>query len=493
MAGVSKEGGMRAMTRIVFLALFLCPVLPLWVSGAEVPEQEEREVVASTYCRDCHANRGAVKKFTDGSFISAYIDSDAFNKSVHGKLECTLCHREFSIKDHPERTFRSKSQYQIMASRMCRDCHSDAAITSRSIHSALLRKEKAGEAIICTNCHSAHMISRIGAGNVATSEEKDCMVCHSRDGKKSFINGEIISTRVNKSDIVASPHKDVGCSDCHSRFSAGGHPKNRFGSEREYRHASAEMCKRCHYDKYSKVAESIHYKMLSVGRLDAPTCVDCHGIHAISSPGKNRLSIVEKCAACHREVYAAYAKSVHGSALFNENNRDVAICTDCHSSHNMQATTSNDFHDEIPDTCSNCHSNSTVMGKYGLSIDVVKTYLSDFHGMTLSLYRKETWRHYGPPPAMAVCTDCHGTHNIARISGSDVRQMKSKLLKRCSSCHPGASGNFPDAWLSHYRPSFKIAPMVFITEQFYRIMLPVTVVGILFLVLLDFWRYYKNR
>jgi hypothetical protein len=94
---------------------------------------------------------------------------------------------------------------------------------------------------------------------------------------------------------------------------------------------------------------------------------------------------------------------------------------------------------------------------------------------------------------MAVCTDCHGTHDIARVSGSDMPAMKSKLLKRCGSCHPGATENFPDAWLSHYTPSFRVAPMVFITEKFYKIMLPLTVVGILFLVLLDIWRYLKNR
>ena len=488
-----KEEGMRTMIRIIETVILLCLMLVVWTFEAPVFAQERTETAASKYCLDCHVNKSTVKKFADGSFVSTHIDSHAFNESVHGTLDCTACHQEFSSGSHPERSFRSKVQYQIMASRRCRDCHSDTVISSRSIHVALLRKEKSGEAIICTNCHSAHMISRTVAGPVAKSEDKYCLRCHSSEGRKSFINGETISTQVNAAEILGSPHKDIGCSDCHSSFSTVDHPNNRFGSEREYRHASAEICRRCHYDKYSKVAEGIHYKMLSVGRLDAPTCVDCHGTHAISSPEGNRLSIVKKCAECHRQVYLAYAKSVHGGALLNENNRDVAICTDCHSSHSMQSTSSNDFHDEIPDKCSNCHSNPAVMGKYGLSTEVVKTYLSDFHGMTLSLYRKETWRHYGPPPAMAVCTDCHGTHDIARVSGADMRQMKIKLLKRCSSCHPGASENFPDAWLSHYRPSFTIAPMVFITEQFYRIMLPITIVGILFLVLLDIWRYYKNR
>jgi len=94
-----------------------------------------------------------------------------------------------------------------MASRRCRDCHSDTVISSRSIHVALLRKEKSGEAIICVNCHSAHMISRTGAGPVAKSEDKYCLRCHSSEGRKSFINGETISTQVNAAEILGSPIK----------------------------------------------------------------------------------------------------------------------------------------------------------------------------------------------------------------------------------------------------------------------------------------------
>ncbi|HMK60394.1 MAG TPA: hypothetical protein VK452_04515 [Dissulfurispiraceae bacterium] len=447
----------------------------------------------SRACLECHDRDDAIKRFVDGSKVSTHIDSESFNRSVHASLSCTSCHRDFSGGSHPDRSFRSKLQYQIMVNRRCRECHPDNVIKSRSIHEILLGKENSGEAIVCSNCHNAHIMSRVGAGSVVRSESKYCMSCHQHEGNKNFINGESISVRVDPAHIANSPHKDIGCTDCHTSFSSAEHPNNRFGSVRQYRHSSVEMCRRCHYDKYTKVAESIHNAMLSVGRMDAPTCVDCHGTHCISSPGKSRLAVVKKCATCHHNVYSAYARSVHGGALSSENNRDVAICTDCHTSHSMQATSSNDFHDEIPDKCSNCHSNRLIMGKYGLSTDVVRTYLSDFHGMTLSLYRKETWRHYGPPPAMAVCTDCHGTHDIVRVSGSDIRQMKSKLMKRCASCHPGASENFPDAWLSHYRPSFAVAPMAFITEQFYRIMFPIIVVGILFLIFLDVWRYVKNR
>ncbi|MBI4685457.1 MAG: cytochrome c3 family protein [Nitrospirae bacterium] len=234
--------------------------------------------------------------------------------------------------------------------------------------------------------------------------------------------------------------------------------------------------------------------MLSIGKLEAPTCIDCHGGHAVLSLSENRLAIVQKCKTCHNAVYDIYARSIHGSALFKENNKDVPICIDCHSSHSIKNPFLSDFHDFIPDMCSKCHSNAVIMGKYGLSTDVVKTYLSDFHGVTLGLYRKEAQKRYRPDDRpMAVCTDCHGTHEIASVSGTDIQTLKKTLQKRCQTCHTNATASFPDAWLSHYKPSFTNAPGVFIVEQFYKIMMPLMVVGLLFQVFLHIWRYLVSR
>jgi hypothetical protein len=67
------------------------------------------------------------------------------------------------------------------------------------------------------------------------------------------------------------------------------------------------------------------------------------------------------------------------------------------------------------------------------------------------------------------------------------------LQKRCLTCHSNASENFPDAWISHYKPSLANAPLVFIAEQFYKIMMPLMVVGLLFQIFLHIWRYLVNR
>lgn len=456
--------------------------------------QEKATGDGKASCLKCHGGKSAAKKFADGDSVSTYVDPKAFDQSVHRSLRCTDCHREFSDQNHPDRSFRNKLQFRVRESRVCRDCHPDKALKARAVHEALLKKEKAGEAVLCTNCHDAHAIAPVAAGPSSTAETAACLGCHAKEKEMQFANGEALSIRVNPGEIMNSPHKSLGCSDCHFGFSPQEHPRKRFRSAREYRISSAEMCRRCHYDKYSKVSEGIHHAMLSVGRLDTPNCVDCHGGHTVVSLGKNRLGVVKKCQSCHGKVYEAYAQSVHGRALFNEDNRDVPICIDCHSSHNIADPAQAEFHNYIPDTCSTCHSNAALMGKYGLTTDVVKTYLSDFHGVTLSLYRKQPDKRYRQPnQAIAVCTDCHGTHDIARASGADTQALKSRLLKRCQSCHAGATENFPDAWLSHYRPSLTVAPLVFVSEKFYALLLPLVILGLLFQIGLDLWRYLVKR
>ncbi len=489
---------------IIWIALLLCSALygrPSFAAADQGPGKVDKLFGAEgnadederNQCLKCHGERGSIKKFPDGDFISTYVDPRAFASSVHRSLRCTACHKEFSLQSHPDRFFRSKLQYRIMETHVCLDCHKEGTIRSAAVHEALFRKERTGEAVVCTNCHSAHAVTPVVGGNASTGEEKYCLRCHSRETSMDFNDQESISLHVDVGELRNSPHKNMGCSDCHFGFSQESHPHRRFRYEREYLISSAGMCRKCHFDKYSKVSESIHYNLLSAGRLDAPTCIDCHGGHAVSSLSDNRLLSVMKCRKCHGEVYDTYAKSVHGNALLNVNNKDVPICIDCHSAHSIKNPSSTVFHDYIPEMCGKCHSNPALMGKYGLSTDVVKTYLSDFHGMTLDLQRKEAPKGYRPDPPMAVCTDCHGTHDIAGVSGADVQGMKAKLLKRCQKCHSNATSNFPDAWLSHYKPSLRVAPLVFITEQFYKILMPLMVVGLLFQVLLQIWRYLVNR
>lgn len=130
------------------------------------------------------------------------------------------------------------------------------------------------------------------------------------------------------------------------------------------------------------------------------------------------------------------------------------------------------------------------MAKYGLSTNVVSTYLQDFHGTTVSLVRMDGG---DAVTVEAVCTDCHGIHDIIAVSDPSSPVLKANLVETCRKCHPGANENFPSAWLSHYEPSLQHAPLVFTVKWFYLILIPVMVVGLLIHVVLTLWRSAINR
>ena len=122
---------------------------------------------------------------------------------------------------------------------------------------------------------------------------------------------------------------------------------------------------------------------------------------------------------------------------------------------------------------------------------MLQTYLADFHGMTASLERDET----GTPKGAfaAVCTDCHGVHDITKVDAPSSKVMRANLVKTCQQCHPGATENFPAAWLSHYEPSWQHAPLVYGVKLFYSVLIPFMMAGLVLQILLHLWRVVVNR
>ncbi len=234
--------------------------------------------------------------------------------------------------------------------------------------------------------------------------------------------------------------------------------------------------------------------MLSQGNMNAPVCVDCHGAHSISQTGKERTLSAKRCEKCHTEIYRTYAMSVHGSALFHEHNQDVPVCANCHLAHNIEDPRTFDYREKIPQMCGNCHANKELMDKYGLTTAVLKTYLQDFHGVTLKLYKKQRdVSNKITLKPIAVCVDCHGIHDITITTGPNSTIVKSNLVKRCRKCHPDATENYPDSWISHYKPSLQKAPLVFAINLIYKIIIPFMMVGLILQILLHIWRYAVNR
>jgi hypothetical protein len=171
-------------------------------------------------------------------------------------------------------------------------------------------------------------------------------------------------------------------------------------------------------------------------------CADCHqGIKKL--PGtpphqaKNDLP-PPSCAtgSCHVEAPdarpggtpASYPDSVHGRAYIERHVPEVARCWDCHGRHNVKPLNDPESmvnRRNIPLTCSRCHEDMHVVVKYNIHAESpYQEYRQSVHGR--GIYDK------GLLDFAAVCTDCHGVHNI---QGVGTAHLPAKDPATCGKCH----------------------------------------------------------
>ena len=325
-----------------------------------------------------------------------------------------------------------------------------------------------------------------------SSSDEECLNCHSKPGLAMTLgNGKTLSLYVDEETFGQSVHGGkLDCSDCHVRNQTYPHTPVEVYSARDFARAEYELCKRCHFRNYTLTLDSIHYEAMASGNKTAPLCTDCHTAHSVQKLEGARTEIAKTCSKCHAEIYQEYEESVHGTALRYEDIPEVPVCTTCHGVHNIHSATTASFRLASVDLCAGCHGDKEMMDKFGISTNVLKTYLDDFHGKTIGFYQEQNsvvW------PKTPVCTDCHGVHDIKRVDDPESRVIKANLLPTCRKCHPDATENFPSAWLGHYEPSLDKAPMVYLVKQYYRFLIPIMIGGLILNISLDLWRLARNR
>ena len=329
-------------------------------------------------------------------------------------------------------------------------------------------------------------------GLAGPDENGACLTCHGDPTLQVKLKeGDDKSMFVDGGKLGASVHAKLGCTDCHGdiRGKAQGHESAPLRSARQFAIVYSEQCKRCHFANYAKTLDGVHHALSAKGNEKPAVCVDCHGSHDVAPASKPRSRISRTCAKCHERIVEAYSKSVHGKALLDNENPDVPACTDCHRAHDIADPRTSAWRLRMPQICGGCHTNEPMMAKYGLSTKVLSTYLADFHGSTTLLQQAER----GAQPVVALCTDCHGIHDIAKTDEPGSKVMQANLTRVCANCHPGATANFRAAWLSHYEPTWKKAPMVYAVKVAYSVLIPFMIVGLVLQIILHLWRVVINR
>lgn len=224
-------------------------------------------------------------------------------------------------------------------------------------------------------------------------------------------------------------------------------------------------CVLCHPDVRVQFERSVH-------RTESVQCTACHGgdASAVSVAAAHRGNYVgvpkrrdipALCASCHSDVarmrgynlpvdqLALYATSRHGQQLA-KGDEQVAVCTDCHGSHEILAPEdprSSVFLRNLPRTCARCHSDAALRAKHGLKDDPFADYAASVHGKALleqgNLSAPGCARCHGAhgasPPGVGdidkVCGQCHGTTRTYFLEGPHKKAMDDAGLPECVSCH----------------------------------------------------------
>jgi hypothetical protein len=84
--------------------------------------------------------------------------------------------------------------------------------------------------------------------------------------------------------------------------------------------------------------------------------------------------------------------------------------------------------------CASCHADPVRMKPYNLATDQYAKYFTSVHGQQL-LTKQDT--------RVAICTDCHGVHDIKKVSDPTSRVAVLNQPKLCASCHADAARMAP--------------------------------------------------
>jgi cytochrome b subunit of formate dehydrogenase len=181
------------------------------------------------------------------------------------------------------------------------------------------------------------------------------------------------------------------------------------------------------YVDESKMKQSIHGGMFA--------CVDCHkdvkGLVHETTPKKIT------CAECHADAQQAYAHSLHSTA--KPGAAQAANCQDCHGgAHEILAAADDKSpvnHANIPATCGRCHGQKFLMESNGESGQPFISYQQSVHGLAIEKGSKKA----------AVCTDCHGSHEILPANNAKSPIYKFNVPATCGKCHGSVQQTFDES------------------------------------------------
>ncbi len=446
-------------------------------------------------CGKCHREGTPVQNQRP---IEQHNILENYTESIHGEgllkkglvvaANCASCHTPHSILPH---TDPNSSIARRNIAKTCTQCHAEIEQVHRKTIRGELWEKETNVLPACVDCHQPHKVRKVFY--TQGMADADCMRCHSdpelkaRDGRAMF---------VRLPELAGSRHVKVACSQCHSEVNAS--------RVRPCETITKKVdCSSCHSEIEQQFARSKHGQLLAANDANAPTCRECHGTHGIlgkldSHSMTFATNVPTLCARCHREgekaavryegrqheIIRNYTESIHGKGLLKSGLTVTATCTNCHTAHgvlprsdpdstvnpkNVPATCGRCHHGiqeqfvqsvhyteakyttlELP-VCSDCHTAHAIhrtdedgfkldiMNKCGrCHAEIAKTYFDTYHGKVSRLGYTKT----------AKCYDCHGAHDIQKVTDPRSHLSRANVVTTCQKCHHDATRRFA-GYLTH--------------------------------------------
>jgi cytochrome b subunit of formate dehydrogenase len=281
-----------------------------------------------------------------------------------------------------------------------------------------------------------------GAGQSAVKlDDAVCLTCHATQKKEisaQDAEGDMQPLpAIDKTRIEKGVHSELTCVACHKEITDSKAPHTKSATPKP-------DCATCHRELWESVKQqdltlekarlgivvrnaeaykdSFHARSAGKAGVKA-SCDDCHDTHYFNVPPRGtskrtqwHVTIPEVCGtACHSDVLDEYKTSVHGTEVMQKHNLKAAVCTDCHTTHDITKTSQDPFKLSITQRCGNCHEEN------------YRTYVDTLHGQINKLGYSFT----------AKCYDCHGSHALLKVDDPESSVHPDNRLETCQECHDG--------------------------------------------------------
>lgn len=376
-------------------------------------------------CGSCHSEGKPVtlqRTIHEDHILENYSESmhaeGLLKKGLTVSATCSSCHQAHQILPH---TDPRSSIARVNVVQTCLQCHTEIERVHRKIIKGELWEKESRIIPVCVDCHQPHKARKIFYEQGVA--DKDCLTCHSKSDIVSSTDGRSLFVDITQNND--SVHDKVSCAQCHAEVSVS--------KVRACETITKKVdCAVCHKQQGIDYQQGIHGKLFNEGNPNAPSCIECHGTHAVLSR-KNTASpsyptnVPTLCARCHREqgkaavlyqgtehnITANYVESIHGKGLLKSGLVVTATCTSCHSAHKQLSAAdpgSTVNRVNIASTCAQCHQG------------VYEKYMNSVHAIG----------HGKNSERLPACNDCHSAHTIKR---TDMNAFKFDIMDKCGKCH----------------------------------------------------------